>query len=541
MQNHSYKNDKNESKTISMVAIVFGLLTLILPIFRGDVILVDPFHYGEFFAAAVGLFSDVNYLFHPLTIHGALDFIPALFAEYHWGSDNYFLPTFAVYKVLNFLAAIFLISIAYQLSKYKSHQWLLLLAVAAAAPLLVGYRDLILLISIFLFFQISASDIKHGRGIFIQILFGAIVAFGMFWSYDRGIAGAISLGAAILVLQFRSRWYAISLVSFLATVAVLSLSFNVFSIQNYLNDIFVLMETSGQWSYGWQRGPVVLTVFTIIFNATTISLLIYENLKSKSLIENLHVVLCFGFLSIFMLKMGINRADLGHVYFSFWIPMLTILYLYEGNIKIKTGVVIFIGAMFAAAMALSIYFKSFGLGLILGILIFTVTRLGNNYLNKLKTICLGLLIASCFGLILYSGLKAFSNGEYTWIKSMSSPASNRLSATDGVVWASDRLQERAVECVFDLSNNGVINGLVKRPSCSRFTYPVYAGPNHESILISDLRDASPSAIVYSSTYWSYSIDDRDMKNRFPKLDEYILKNYPKEECSHGYCVRYTEI
>ncbi len=98
-----------------------------------------------------------------------------------------------------------------------------------------------------------------------------------------------------------------------------------------------------------------------------------------------------------------------------------------------------------------------------------------------------------------------------------------------------------MECVFDLSNNGVINGLVRRPSCSRFTYPVYAGPHHESILISDLRDASPRALVYSSTYWSYNIDGRDMRKRFPELDKFILKNYPKEECSHGYCVRYKEI
>jgi hypothetical protein len=138
-------------------------------------------------------------------------------------------------------------------------------------------------------------------------------------------------------------------------------------------------------------------------------------------------------------------------------------------------------------------------------------------------------------------VKNFSSGKYAWIKSLSSPASNRLSATDGVVWASDRLKESAVDCVFDLSNNGVVNGLVRRPSCSRFTYPVYAGPNHESILISDLHDASPRAIVYSSTYWSYNIDGKNMKNRFPKLDEFILKNYPKEECSYGYCVRYMEI
>lgn len=538
MLNHS---KKIESRLVLIAAIFVGILALIFPIFRGNVILVDPFHHGEFFAATVGLFLDVNRPFHPLTIHGALDFMPGLFAEYQWGADNYFLPTFAIYKVLNFFAAIFLVLIAYELTKYKPHQWLLLLAVAAVAPLLVGYRDLVLLISLYLFLKINHLDIKRDPSIFLQISFGAIVAFGMFWSYDRGIAGALSLGAAVLVLLFRNRWYVISLIAFVATVVGLGLLFKVFSIENYLSDIYILMQTSGEWSYGWKRLPVVLTMFAFIFNMTAISLLISESLKSKSFTERLPIIVCFGFLSMFMLKMGVNRADLQHIYFSCWIPLLIFLYLYEKTNSIKTGSIILIGATFTVAIALTIFLRSYGLVLVGGILFFTTLRFRNEFTNKLIIACFGLLIAGCLGLISYVGVKGFSGGQYTWIKSLSSPASNRLSATAGVVWASDRLQERAVDCVFDLSNNGVINGLVRRPSCSRFTYPVYAGPHHESILISDLRDASPRALVYSSTYWSYNIDGRDMRKRFPELDKFILKTYPKEECSHGYCVRYKEI
>ncbi len=538
MPNHS---NKIQSKVRLIILVFVGILALILPIFRGDVVLLDPFHYGEFFAATVGLFSDSNYSSLPLTIHGSLDFIPALIAERQWGGDNYFLPTFAIYKFLNFLAAIFLTLIAYQLIKYKSHRWSLLLAVAAAAPLLVGYRDMILLVSIYLFIQISDFDAGRGLSIFLQMVFGAIVAFGMFWSYDRGIAGALSLGTAVLVLLFRSRWYAISLVSFVATVAGLNLFFKVFSLHGYLNNVFILMETSGQWSYGWKREPVVLTALAVIFNAASIFLLIRENLKSKLITEKLPIVLCFIFLSIFMLKMGINRADLEHIYFSFWIPMLVILSLHERNVAIKIGAGVFIGVIFTAAILLLISPRIYGLVLVVGILFFTVARISNEGINKSSRIFFKLMIVGCLGSISYMGVKSFSNGQYAWVKSISSPASNRLSATDGVVWASDRLKERAVECVFDLSNNGVINGLLRRPSCSRFTYPVYAGPNHEAILISDLRDTSPGAIVYSSTYWSYSIDGRDMKNRFPKLDEYILKNYPEEECRYGYCVRYTGV
>jgi len=536
--NHS---NKIESRLFFIAVIFVGILALIFPIFRGGVILVDPFHYGEFFAATVGLFVDVNLSFHPLTIHGALDFIPGLFAEYMWGADNYFLPTLAIYKVLKFFAAFFLMLIAYELTRYKKHQWLLLLAVSVVAPLFVGYRDLILLISVYIFLKINDRDSGHGLSFFLQIFFGVAVAFGIFWSYDRGIAGALSLGAAVLVLLFRNRWHAISLVTFVATVVGLGLLFKVFSVENYASDIYTLMQTSGQWSYGWKRWPVVLTIFAVIFNLTAILLLISESIKSKSLIERLPIIVCFGFLSIFMLKIGVNRADLGHIYFSCWIPMLIILFLYEKTAPTKIQVGLFIVSILIVAIALTILLRGFGLAMVAGILVFTVLRLKSEFFNKFSIVCFTFLIVGCFGLITYVGVKGFAAGQYTWIKSLSSPASNRLSATDGVVWASDRLQEHAVDCVFDMSNNGVINGLVRRPSCSRFTYPVYAGPNHESILISDLQEASPLALVYSSTYWSYSIDGKDMKKRFPNLDQFILNNYPKEECNSGYCVRYKEI
>ena len=537
MLNHS---KKIESRLVLIAAIFLGILALGFSIFRGDASLVDPFHYGEYFAATVGFFRDVNPPFHPLTIHGALDFIPGLFAEHQWGAENYFLPTFAIYKGLNFFAAISLILISYELTRFKKYQWLLLLAVAGVAPLMVGYRDLILLISLYLFLKINNLDAKRDLSIFLQVSFGGIVAFGIFWSYDRGIAGALSLGAAVLVLLFRNRWYAISLVSFVAAAVILGFLFEVFSIGNYLRDIYILIQNSGEWSYGWQRVPVVLAVFAVIFNSTAISLLISEGLKSKSLTERLPIIVCFSFVSVFMLKIGVNRADLQHIYFGCWTPMLITLFLYEkiNVLRMQTGILI--GAILAASVALMILLKGYGLAVASGILIFTVLKFKNEYCNKLATAYFGLLIASCFGLITYTSVKALSDGQYTWIKSLSSPANNRLTATEGIVWASDRLQEHAVDCVFDLSNNGVINGLLRRPSCSRFTYPVYAGPKHELILISDLKDASPQALVYSSTYWSYYIDGRDMRKRFPTLDKFILKNYPKEECNHGYCVRYKE-
>jgi hypothetical protein len=529
---------KIESREFSIVAIFVGLVASAFPIFRGNLILDDSFHYGEFFAATIGLFPDAANSFLPLTIHGALDFIPALIAEHQWGGDSYFLPTFAIYKALHFLAATFIVLIAYELTKTKPYQWLLLLAVAAAAPLLVGYRDLVLLISIYLFFQINKDNLGLGARLLLQTLFGAMVAFGIFWSYDRGIAGSLSLGAAVSALLLKNRWHALSLMTFIATIACLSLSFRAFSAQNYWDDLSTLMATSGQWSYGWIEMPVVLTVFAGVINIMAISLLVANGTGSAYLASKLPVLLLFSCLSIIMLKIGINRADIQHIYWTLWAPMLISLYLYGEQIAINMMARIFLVVILFAAVALTLALTSYGLVLVASILVFTTISIEYTDVGKLGSMGFGLVVVGCLGLVSYIGVTGVTNGQYTWIKNIAAPPSNRLSTTEGVVWAADRLKEHGVNCIFDLSNNGVINGVARLPSCSRFTYPVYAGSQHESNLIADFQKALPPAIVYSSTDRAYNIDGRNMKDRFPNLDKFILKQYTKEECSFGYCLRY---
>lgn len=526
---------KKELKSVHSLVIIMATFSVALPIFEGDLILSDRFHHGEFFAGAVALFSDIGSSFIPLTIHGALDYIPALIAEYYWGANNYFLPTLAIYKALSLFSAILYILIAYDLTKNKDFQWVMILAAAVAAPYLVNYRDLFLLISIYLFIRLVFSAAKRDPSIPLQIIFGAMVAFGMFWSYDRGIAGALSLGAGIMFLLFRNSLYAISLASFLAAAGWLILGFEVFSIKHYFDNISILMQTSSQWSYGWTKGTVMLTVFSVALNIVSILLLIGQSFAPESTAEIKSSIISLGLLSIFMLKIGVNRADILHIYFACWVPILILFFLDKRkNIVIAVSIII----IAASAVIIAILYKSLALIIVAAVLIFKHSRSEKEFFSKYVEWGFGLLIATSLVFVLYSGAKSLIGGQYIWIKSLASPASNRLTVPDEVVWVSEQLKKRDVDCVFDLSNNGLINGLTRLPSCSRFTYPVYAGRQHESIIISDLLKSSPSAIIYSSDYWSYSIDGRDMKKRFPLLDEFIINNYPIEEYGHGYCVRY---
>ena len=134
-----------------------------------------------------------------------------------------------------------------------------------------------------------------------------------------------------------------------------------------------------------------------------------------------------------------------------------------------------------------------------------------------------------------------AEGHYRWINYYRSLPSNSAMVTDGVRWVSQELTNSGSHCVFDLSNNGVINGLTGLPACTRFSYLVYADQRYEDEILDSVRSSKPNAIVYSSTYWSFSIDGKSMHIRFPVLNNYLLENYPYEKCTFGYCVRYLEI
>lgn len=518
------------------MAVVMGIFLLIIQIFRGNSILFDPFHHGEYFTSAISLFNDSALNFYPLVIHGALDFLPALLAERIFGPENYFLPTYAVYKVLNFISAVYLVLIAYKLIKHKNNQSSLIALTFILAPSLVGYRDLFLLIAFHFFLCILDVRYRVNRSILFHSLFGFIVGLGLFWSYDRGIAGAISLGIATISLLPKYRQPVISLVSFVITVFGMGLFFDVFSFEKYLSDVLTLIQTSGKWGYGLQKVPVFLTLFTLILNFYLLFILLNESLRAVKFSDKLPMLICLGLLSLFMVKIGVNRADLEHIYMSLWIPLLTSFYLHEKTTSVTRLSTLFALILFSLGLCLTIFYKSYPALIVSALPVFTLTRFRNENLEKFTKFLPRLLIFVCFVLITATFFK--KDGQYIWLKSLSTLPSNRSSSTEGVIWASDRLKESRVECVFDLSNNGTINGLLHLPSCSRFTYPIYAGSQHENILISDLSAALPAAIVYSSTYWSYNIDGQDMKIRFPKLDEFIVEKYTNEVCNHGYCIRH---
>ncbi len=535
MLNHSSHN------TITNVPRWFFVLCILipfLPILRGGLILGDPFHHGEYFHAAAHFFNQEAIGFIPLTIHGAIDFVPTVMARGLWGGWNYFLPTAALHQLLGLFASMTFIALSYELTREKESQRWSLVVAALVAPLCVADKDLFLLLSLYLFILIGNRSWPRRLEIILKALFGLLVAIGFFWSFDRGIAQTVSLGIATLFLARKNRDSFVSIFVFLLVIGLLGIYFPVFSLSNYVENVHVLMETSLQWSYGFQSRPVRLTIFAFFVNAYAFFLYVRSYFQSGQIKSKISEVIVFFLLSAFMLKIGTNRADLGHIYMSLWMPMLmlnTVRVNPELGRYWKYGVV----TVFLAALYWTLKTDSYGLVLVgAGLACIVFATPGTSSRMAFRTIFY-LLVSASLSSVIYSGAKGLWGGQYNWIARMHSPPSNSLSSTKGVAWASEQILRAHAKCVFDLSNNGVINGLTNLSGCSRFSYLVYAGKQHEDELISALRLTMPSVIVYSSTYWSYSIDGRTMRDRFPVLDAFILARYPKEECAHGYCMRYS--
>ena len=526
---------RRDWKVVGLLLLVCAFFIL-MPNLKGSTVLTDPFHDGEYFAVAVNFFSLQPQSFQPLSIHGALDFIPALIARHWWGDERYFLPTAAIYVALNIAAAALLLLITYTLGKTRPFQWIVLLGIAVAAPFFVGYRDLLLLASLYCFLVLSEKPRDTGH-VGLLVMLGALAGFGMFWSFDRGIATVVCLGPAMLLMAWHNRINLVAAAAFGVTVLGLGLFFQGFSISGYLENLSVLLQTSGQWSYGWRLDAVILTAFVALINLWAIILTIRAYLLSSIGGQELARTLALLLLSAIMLKIGVNRADVEHVFNGLWAPLLLTLSLARMTLTISK-LILQASLIIAIAAALSFKFHHVGFFLIACLMAYICVPhrdLGDFRPGHLLP---AILIGVSASALTYSGLKHLREGQYQWLSHLVSPPGNAEAVTPGVNWASQRLQQSHARCVFDLSNNGVINGLLSLPSCTRFTYPVYAAAQHEAELISAITNAAPSAIVYSSTFPSYSIDGKTMRDRFQALDSYLTARYPREECNDGYCVRY---
>lgn len=549
MQSRSDQTAVGGGRIIFLASLILFSVAYIFRLPGG--VLDDPFHQGEYFAVLATLLGNgVDFL--PLSIHGALDYLPGLVALQFSSAEYHFFPTWLLYRCLDLVAGFLFVLLAFDFLRGKPHAIKVMIAIAAMSSMLVGYRDVMLLLAIHLYF-LAAKEQYPVRRYLLESAFGLVVALGVFWSFDRGLAGALSLGLACLVHAYYARRYVLAMVIFFTTLVGIGFFSPWFSLAGYIDNLRFLAATSSQWSYGWALRPATLTIFLVLLNALVIMLFFYSRkvfarTPNNGLIERDGIIfladgLFLIVLSIFLMKIGSNRADMQHVLMGCWGPLLAVLYWYgrapaevTGRVlsehALKRAVIFFLVCAVLAGLRIRVALPL--LAVLAIFLIAETTAKRDVYMTRI------LIFVATFPLLaaLLAVSKGYQHGDYDWLRYVFAPPANATLVPDGVGWASQTLQESGAPCVFDMANNGVINGLTGLPACTRFTYPVYANRDYEVEIIDALRRRPPPAIVYSTTFWSYDIDGKAMPARFPVLDVFLRRTYADEKCAQGYCIRY---
>lgn len=510
----------------------------------------DSFHVGEWFAAATTLWNEPTS--SPLTIHGGWDFIPAIATRWLAGEENYFYPTiYLTQSIIPAITAGILLLLLTKILKDRS-TWptiIFLSAAAIAAPNLVGIRDLFLVANCWVLYEF----ITHKQSVGYKRLIVLLVttsSLGLAWSFDRGIAGLVTVLTTLLsAVYFEKKTIFLKTSALVVLGGVLMvLIIQTSGTMDYLYNVSFLAQTSSQWRYPLSFAMAGNSLMAIIFVATTVGAT--ASLKSSKSSDYSHSYwLGIAACALMMLRVGINRPDMQHVYMAMWAPLILTAYSYSTRKDPASKP--------SLAMSLSI------LGLVGYSSLHYAALSGKSFTALAMSMSSALIWTECLSNALKT--RIFLTNISLWILALSLLASTRnlTSSAKGVVtrtvvtpaeylykgvpysriadpgnaWAAKMIRDSGSKCLLDMTNSGIINAGADLPACIQASYPVYATKKFEDKLLREIENMDAKAIVYSSENRQYSIDGKDMKTRLPKVDALLRSTYPVEQCKEKYCIR----
>jgi len=513
--------------------------------------IVDSFHIGEAFAAAITLIAKPGS--SPLTIHGGWDFIPALVSRQIAGEEGYLYPTiYFTISILPVMAAVLFWCFLFRLFKDRQdlNATVFLSMAAILAPSLVGIRDVFLIISCWVLYELlfSRSQLDASKW---SIALAMATSMGALWSFDRGIVATTTvLGTLLTATYLRHNTYYIAVICFsVLSILLLILLFRLSGTIDYLANVEFLFRTSSQWRHplSIQRamgsGLVILNlIFTI--GATQ---------RGRSSLSDPNFTpfwLGMSICSLLMVRIAVNRADMTHLHMAMWAPLLLTVYSAREEIRhnkprrgITTGLLISVCASIVFALNPESYINFLAV-------IFASAMLWSKGLQQERYFeifftCLAiwtLFVSTITPLLsLASTIKRVVDGRLvTPVEYILKGVPYASIADAGNTWVAGAINDSGSECILDMTNSGIINAGTGKPTCTDFSYPVYATESYEEELLRQAKEAQAEIIVYSTENWQYRIDGKDMRTRFPRLDQYLRQAYPQEECREKYCIRSKE-
>jgi len=497
--------------------------------------LEDVFHFGEYF---VGELNVINPLGNrtPLLIHGLMNVIPASISRAVFGGSSYFFPTWLSFRILEVVAALLFTTIAISLRKDSKPSRFYLFTIALLGSLVVGYREILLLLS--LFFLVKLWHSRGGcRDILTTIALVITLWFGVFWSWNRGIVAVAAVGVGFL-LTIQSRFLrllgvGVGLVALFMGSFISPLTSPSFLLENLL----FFTDTSGKWRYPLHqtRGLLAFMGIYLIMSAIALVHLLYSSTSKKR---------AFGEAWVFVVLIGgastwaINRLDAAH-FLPMLFPVLLLVLRVSGEVGIKKSQFrTILGIQILYVVGSAALFLSFlqptisGLAL-LSVLVTTAAR-PTHWTRFIRFLSRSSLIFLLFNLLTFG-----NQPQLTWLTHIRNLPTNQEVSPNWVVDASKELKAQGVHCVLDLTNSGLVNGLLNLPTCTRVAYLAYASDSYQVELINQVNENKPRAILWSTRpgLSASVIDGRTIVSEFPKFTKYLFESFPVIQCYENFCLR----
>lgn len=537
-----------KSLALRNVILALSLVSMAVVAFQQNMGMVfpisDAFHKGEFLAAAMAALRPAPFEGDAFTIHGAADIWPALIVSLLTSShESVPAYTVVIYPFLSLATVILVCLTAFRLAKICTVDKLALVPFFVIVPFCVGWRDLFFGLSLFMFAQVLGASRTLGWTAFVrQLLFGLVIALGTYWSFNRGAAALAAFGPVILYLAYGNRSHLVSITTAIAAFLALGLLLPGASMSGYFENLLMLLDTADQWT---KPASFESMFWTVAIMATCGLSAIVAALSLRNgdfpLIAGAVKVALIIAIAVYA-KIALGRIDAPHIRMGLWLPLLLVcLSLPKQAVSLPSSPIM-LAAILLCGVVLSIP-NSFGYMhhvIALTIILAAASWIFGARIRQAIKALVAVMCIATVGAGPVMLLASADRGQFDWLLSLQALPKAEDMAAEGVAWSAVQLIENDASCVFDLSNSGLINAVAKLPSCSRFTYPVYATARYEDRLIDDLASSAPPLVVYRSDTFSYAIDGQPMDERFPRLDREIARDFPEETCRYGFCLRFRE-
>lgn len=479
-----------------------------------DGVVRDHFHEGEY----VGLVAHLLAYFHgetgfPLVIHGAMDYVPSLIAYAMRGDDRLIVTTRALNTLIsavNLFLLLLMINVVTKRSGWPRASRLLLmisvpivLFVPTADAVQLHQRPLnprdLFVVSFLAVLLAYERQAQLSRRMLLAALLGIVGACAPFWSYDRGLVVFAALTLAGVSLAALRR-YADATVLFAACVLTLAMAHATRiggTLPEYWHNLSYWLRNAGAWTSPVATDSQGIAIVFLACTAAVSAALLHCATREWRCGNHVFAVFVATLLlfEVALLRVGLTRGDLPHLFFSFWLSGFC--------------VVVVLGRVYRPVIAVRLAARPSGWS----------DRVGPFVLLPLMFLCW----QSAGPLPKQLTLREMANSIPRAL--FYGRSDDQLIDDTGFLEAMAVMKTLAPRCMLAWSNTGTVAAFARTPACGDVLYPVYVRGSEEPAYLSKLRADPPSAVIYNPSFWAHRVDGIAMEDRLPGVAALLRTQY----------------